>query len=65
MDEIPYDFVRKCLSVITANTQGDRTLITKGALANTLNMCASLQAGDGTHPLDAAARAAIEQHYSE
>ena len=34
VDEIPYDFVRKCLSVVTANTQGERTLITKGALEN-------------------------------
>jgi Mg2+-importing ATPase len=65
VDEIPYDFVRKCLSVITANAQGERTFITKGALINILNMCTSLQAGGGTQPLDTAARAAIEQRYSE
>ena len=39
IDEIPYDFVRKCLSVVTANSQGDRTLITKGALENILKLC--------------------------
>ena len=43
IDEIPYDFVRKCLSVVTDNTKGKRTLITKGALENILNIC-----GNGT-----------------
>jgi len=65
VDEIPYDFVRKRLSVIAANAQGERTLITKGALDNILSICTSFQSGDGTHPLDAAARAEIEQRYSE
>ena len=54
MDEIPYDFVRKRLSVVTANAQGERTLITKGALDNILSICTSVQSGDGIHPLDAA-----------
>ena len=65
VDEIPYDFVRKRLSVVTADAQGERTLITKGALDNILSICTSVQVGDGAHPLDAAARAEIEQQYSE
>ena len=65
VDEIPYDFVRKRLSVITANPQGERTLITKGALDNVLSICNSLQSGDGAHPLDSTTRAEIEQRYSE
>jgi Mg2+-importing ATPase len=65
VDEIPYDFVRKRLSMVTANAQGERTLITKGALDNILSICTSIQSGDGTHPLDAVTRAEIEQHYSE
>jgi len=60
VDEIPYDFVRKCLSVVTANTQGERTLITKGALDKVLSICTSLQSGDGARPLDATGRAEIE-----
>ena len=43
VDEIPYDFVRKRLSVVTANAQGERTLITKGALENVLSICTSVQ----------------------
>ena len=65
IDEIPYDFVRKCLSVVTANAQGERTLITKGALEAILKICSQVQAADGSHPLDAKALAAIEQHDSE
>ncbi|MCL5995003.1 MAG: magnesium-translocating P-type ATPase [Chloroflexi bacterium] len=65
VDEIPYDFVRKRLSVITANAQGERTLITKGALDNVLSICNSTQSGEGAHPLDATSRAGIERLYSE
>ncbi len=65
VDEIPYDFVRKRLSMVTGNAKGERTLITKGALDNILSICTSIQSGDGTLPLDATKRAEIEQHYSE
>jgi len=65
VDEIPYDFVRKRLSVVTANAQGDRTLIAKGALSNVLSVCSSVQSGDGVHPLEGTAQAEIERRYSE
>jgi Mg2+-importing ATPase len=42
VDEIPYDFVRKCLSVVAADAGGERTLITKGALEKILAMCTSV-----------------------
>jgi Mg2+-importing ATPase len=65
VDEIPYDFVRKRLSVVAANAQGERTLITKGALENVLSICTSLQSEEGACPLDSNARAEIEQRYGE
>jgi Mg2+-importing ATPase len=65
VEEIPYDFVRKRLSVVAANAQGERTLITKGALDNILSISSNFQRADGIHPLDAAARADIDQRYSE
>ena len=43
VDEIPYDFVRKRLSIITTNPAGGHTFITKGALQNILSICNSLQ----------------------
>ncbi len=65
LEEIPYDFVRKRLSVVVADAQGERTLITKGALDNILSICNGVQCEDGAHPLDATKRAEIEQRYSE
>ena len=69
VDEIPYDFVRKCLSVVASDESGARTLITKGALDNVLALCTSAQAGGnnpaGAVPLDPAMRAQIEARFDE
>ena len=45
VDEIPYDFVRKRLSVITEDYKGARQLITKGALDNVLRISTSCLVG--------------------
>ena len=63
VDEIPYDFVRKCLSVVAADTAGARTLITKGALDKVLALCAS--AGEDQAPLDTFRRECIEARFEQ
>lgn len=63
VDEIPYDFVRKSLSVVAADAAGVRTLVTKGALSNVLAMCDRVRDGKAVAVLDAAARAQIEASY--
>ena len=65
VDEIPYDFVRKRLSVITADSQGEHTLITKGALESILSICTSIQSENEAQTLNAVLRAEIEKRYSE
>ena len=65
VDEIPYDFIRKRLSMIVADPDDECTLITKGALDNVLSVCTSLRVKDGTHPLDPEARAEINKLYSD
>jgi P-type Mg2+ transporter len=65
IDEIPYDFVRKCLSVVTANAKDERILITKGALENIVKICSHVESGGKSHPLDKITLAGIEQHYSD
>ena len=62
VDEIPYDFVRKCLSVVVDNIAESRTLVTKGALDKVLALC--ITSGDGNSPLDAAARKGIEDRFA-
>jgi len=65
INEIPYDFIRKRLSVVISNAQGKHTLITKGALEPILSICTNVQAENKLNPLNAAIRAGIEQRYSE
>ncbi len=65
IDEIPYDFVRKRLSVVVADARGERTLITKGALDNILGLCDSVRSGTGGPPLDEAVRSEIEGRVAE
>ncbi|WP_233263024.1 magnesium-translocating P-type ATPase [Cognatiluteimonas profundi] len=64
-DEIPYDFVRKCLSVVSADAAGRLTIVTKGALDNVLAMCTSVESAAGALPLDAAAREQVAARYDE
>ncbi|HTN02230.1 MAG TPA: magnesium-translocating P-type ATPase [Planctomycetaceae bacterium] len=51
LDEVPYDFNRKRLSVLV-NDGGETVLITKGALANLLEVCTSVDLPDGTTDID-------------
>ncbi len=63
IDEIPYDFVRKRLSVVVTDGGDARLLITKGALRNVLDLCSQQWRGDAVEPLDAAARARIDAQF--
>jgi P-type Mg2+ transporter len=42
LDEVPYDFHRKLLSILFAN-ENTQLIITKGALKNVLNACATVE----------------------
>ncbi len=52
LDEEPYDFVRKRLSVLVTHG-GKHLMVTKGALANVLDVCSTAETADGKAvPLD-------------
>lgn len=64
VDEIPYDFVRKRLSVVVA--EGEQcTFVTKGALEAVLSVCSQVRMGDAVLSLDEKRSAPILQHYEE
>jgi len=64
LDEIPYDFVRKRLSIVVEETAtGAALMITKGALRNVLEICDRVERGDATEVLDEAAARGIEQRF--
>ncbi|MTH46132.1 magnesium-translocating P-type ATPase [Intestinirhabdus alba] len=53
LDELPFDFVRRRVSVSVADEQhGDRLLICKGAVEEMLTAATHLREGDGTVALD-------------
>lgn len=45
--EVPYDFYRKCLSLLLKD-QGETILVTKGALTNILAICSQAEMSDGS-----------------
>ena len=65
VDEIPYDFVRKRLSVIVKNDCGQHTLITKGALLNVLEICSAIQSDNASYPLDESVRIKLDERYRQ
>ncbi|MGQ9555485.1 MAG: magnesium-translocating P-type ATPase [Anaerolineae bacterium] len=64
VDELPYDFVRKRLTVVVAENE-QRLLITKGAFEPMLAVCTHVVDSSGAQPLDEARRAALHRRYTE
>lgn len=62
IDEIPYDFLRRRLTIIAAavDAPSQHLIVTKGAFSNVLAICSSLDLGDGESPLDAGRRVELE-----
>jgi Mg2+-importing ATPase len=52
LGEIPFDFVRRRLSVIVKERGGEACLITKGAVEEMLSVCSHVETPDGIKDLD-------------
>jgi Mg2+-importing ATPase len=64
LDEVPYDFVRKRLSVLVAK-DGKHVMVTKGALHNVTDACSSVEMSDETIVGIAKIRERIERCFKE
>jgi Mg2+-importing ATPase len=65
VSEIPYDFVRKCLSVIVQKDGAEKPLlVTKGALEQVLERCGSVRSYNGSPVLNEERRSAIRDLFS-
>jgi Mg2+-importing ATPase len=62
VDEVPYDFVRKCLSILVVK-DADRLMITKGAVSNVLDLCSSVETSGGCRGM-AEMRDQIERQFN-
>ena len=60
--EIPYDFVRKRLSVLVAEG-GRHVLVTKGAMDRVLDVCSTVREGDRLLPLGDSEQGQIQQQF--
>ena len=65
LDEIPYDFLRRRLTIVVApdTAPNQPLIITKGAFAEVLACCTAVQKGDAAVALDPSARAALEDQF--
>ncbi|MBL8204539.1 MAG: magnesium-translocating P-type ATPase [Blastocatellia bacterium] len=64
LDEIPFDFERRRLSVVVENS-GERTLITKGAPESVLACCRSYESDAQQLPLDETARVQCQATFQQ
>ncbi|WP_075555568.1 magnesium-translocating P-type ATPase [Parabacteroides timonensis] len=51
VDEIPFDFTRRRMSVVVEDSKGKRQIITKGAVEEMLGICTHAEFGGKVHPL--------------
>jgi Mg2+-importing ATPase len=51
IDEVPYDFIRKRLSVVVKNPTGQIQLVCKGALENILDACSTVEVEGKADPI--------------
>ncbi len=63
VDEIPYDFIRKRMSVVAVGADGLHLLITKGALENVLSACSRILDGNEEKEIDTASQVKIQERY--
>jgi Mg2+-importing ATPase len=67
IDEIPYDFIRKRLTIVVAieGDPGHHRIIMKGAFANVLGVCTALARAGAEVPLDDGLRERLESYYRD
>ena len=63
VDENPYDFVRKRLTVVVRGKDNANQMITKGALENILSVCSNIQFGEGEEKLTEELLTKIHEKY--
>lgn len=63
VDEIPYDFQRRRLTIVVEDA-GERQLITKGAFAEVCAVCSGIAEGGGSAKLTAQKRTTLERFFT-
>ena len=64
LDEVPYDFIRKRLSVLVSK-DNKNLMVTKGALQNVLDVCDKVETSEGTSVPISGVQQQIQQRFEE
>jgi Mg2+-importing ATPase len=67
IDEVPYDFMRKRLTIVVATEDdpGHHRIVMKGAFANVLGVCTAVARAGAEVPLDENLRERLESYYRD
>lgn len=65
VDEIPFDFTRRRMSVVVEDLNGKRQIITKGAVEEMLGVCSFAEFDGQVHPLTEAMRTKAQRFVEE
>jgi len=65
LDEVPYDFIRKRLSVLVSSKDKINIIITKGALVNVLDVCTKAELSDGSQTDLSTVKRKVIEHFEE
>jgi Mg2+-importing ATPase len=65
VDEIPYDFSRRRISVVLAHQNHDTHMVTKGSFKEVIAVCEHVRYGDKVRTFDQKTRAAAEAVYKK
>lgn len=65
VDEIPFDFVRRRMSVLLRDNLGNETLITKGAVDEVISVCTTMEIDDVRFELTDEIRERVYQTYEK
>jgi Mg2+-importing ATPase len=63
LDEIPFDFTRRMMSVLVENPEGKSILLTKGAPEEVFRHCAQFELDGKISPMDPARTADLKEEY--
>ncbi len=64
VDEIPYDFIRKRLSILVKNNHSF-TIVTKGAFANILSVCNQFEVNGSISKIDETTEAELDKKFKD
>ncbi len=64
LDEVPYDFIRKRLSILISKDD-THLMVTKGALSNVLAVCSSAEIAEGRIADIVTVKERVQQHFEE